>query len=59
MILSGILLECFKIQSSFKSLTAKPADFDKVFDDSVAEYMKNGGKEVMDEKIKIFKEMKK
>ncbi|MDF2963344.1 MAG: extracellular solute-binding protein family 1 [Paenibacillus sp.] len=42
-----------------KSVTAKPADFDKVYDDMVAEYMKIGGKEVMDEQLKAYQEMKK
>lgn len=38
-----------------KVLTAKPADFDKVYDKEVADYMKIGGKEVMEEKRATFK----
>lgn len=55
----GVTLKDKALEIFVKTLTAKPADFDKVFDDSVAEYMKNGGKEVMDEKIKVYREMKK
>ncbi|UUZ84965.1 hypothetical protein LJK88_15980 [Paenibacillus sp. P26] len=42
-----------------KTVTAKPADFDKLYDDMVAEYMKIGGKEVMEEQKKAYQEMKK
>lgn len=42
-----------------KTVTAKPADFDKLYDDMVAEYMKIGGKEVMEEQKKVYLEMKK
>ncbi|WP_248930895.1 extracellular solute-binding protein [Paenibacillus hamazuiensis] len=42
-----------------KTVTAKPADFDKLYDDMVNEYMKIGGKEVMDEQRKAYLEMKK
>ncbi|OXM86720.1 extracellular solute-binding protein [Paenibacillus rigui] len=37
-----------------KVITAKPADFDKVYDNEVKDYMKIGGQEVMDEKRKAF-----
>ncbi|NHN32200.1 extracellular solute-binding protein [Paenibacillus agricola] len=47
------------IEILVKTVTAKPADFDKLYDDMVAEYMKSGGKEVMDEQKKVFQEMKK
>jgi putative aldouronate transport system substrate-binding protein len=47
------------IEAYVKSVTAKPADFDKVYDEMTAEYMKIGGKEVMDEKLKVYKEMNK
>ncbi|WP_434006892.1 extracellular solute-binding protein [Paenibacillus konkukensis] len=42
-----------------KTITAKPADFDKLYDDMAAEYMKIGGKEVQDEQLKAYREMKK
>ncbi|MEF2248764.1 MULTISPECIES: extracellular solute-binding protein [unclassified Paenibacillus] len=38
-----------------KVITAKPADFDSVYDREVADYMKIGGQEVMDEKRAAFK----
>ncbi|MBW7454929.1 extracellular solute-binding protein [Paenibacillus sepulcri] len=38
-----------------KVVTAKTADFDKVYDKEVQDYMKIGGQEVMDEKRKAFK----
>ncbi|AFH61584.2 extracellular solute-binding protein [Paenibacillus caseinilyticus] len=41
-----------------KTVTAKPADFDKLYDDMVAEYMKIGGREVMEEQKKAYQEMK-
>ncbi|MDU0203346.1 extracellular solute-binding protein [Paenibacillus sp. PFR10] len=47
------------IEIFVKTVTAKPADFDKLYDDMVAEYMKTGGKEVMDEQKKVYQEMKK
>ncbi|WP_282935904.1 hypothetical protein [Paenibacillus sp. RC67] len=34
-------------------------DFDKLYDDMVAEYMKIGGKEVQDEMLKAYQDMKK
>lgn len=42
-----------------KLVTAKPADFDKLYDSLVDEYMKAGGQQVMDEKIKVYKEQTK
>ncbi|PZE22830.1 extracellular solute-binding protein [Paenibacillus xerothermodurans] len=42
-----------------KTVTAKPADFDKLYDDMVAEYLTIGGKEVMEEQKKAYMEMKK
>ncbi|MBE1440598.1 extracellular solute-binding protein [Paenibacillus sp. OAS669] len=42
-----------------KVITAKPADFDKVYDAEVNDYMKIGGQEVMDEKRKAFEANKK
>ncbi|ULL15347.1 extracellular solute-binding protein [Paenibacillus sp. H1-7] len=47
------------VEITVKTITAKPADFDKLYDDMVAEYMKIGGKEVMDEMKKVYAEMKK
>lgn len=47
------------VEITVKTITAKPADFDKLYDDLVAEYMKIGGKEVMDEQLKAYQEMKK
>lgn len=47
------------IEIFVKTVTAKPADFDKLYDDMVAEYMKTGGKEVMDEQKKVYQDMKK
>ncbi|WP_141503358.1 extracellular solute-binding protein [Paenibacillus luteus] len=37
-----------------KVVTAKPGDFDKVYDNEVNDYMKIGGQEVMDEKRQAF-----
>jgi putative aldouronate transport system substrate-binding protein len=42
-----------------KAVTAKPADFDSVYDKEVQDYMKIGGQEVMDEKLKAFQAEKK
>lgn len=42
-----------------KVVTAKPADFDKVYDSEVNDYMKIGGQEVMEEKRKAFEAEKK
>lgn len=42
-----------------KVITAKPADFDKVYDSEVEDYMNIGGQEVMDEKRKTFQSEKK
>jgi putative aldouronate transport system substrate-binding protein len=47
------------IEIYVKTVTAKPADFDKLYDDMVAEYMKTGGNEVLEEQKKAFQEMKK
>nr|WP_081824482.1 extracellular solute-binding protein [Paenibacillus sp. UNC451MF] len=47
------------VEITVKTMTAKPADFDKLYDDMVAEYMKIGGKEVQDEMLKAYQEMKK
>ncbi|MZQ80555.1 extracellular solute-binding protein [Paenibacillus sp. 5J-6] len=47
------------IEIFVKTVTAKPADFDKLYDDMVAEYMKTGGKEVMEEQKKAYQDMKK
>ncbi|OUS76640.1 ABC transporter substrate-binding protein [Paenibacillus sp. MY03] len=41
-----------------KVITAKPADFDKVYDNEVNDYMKIGGQEVMDEKRQAFEATK-
>ena len=38
-----------------KLVTAKPADFDKLYDSLVDEYMKVGGQQVMDERITVYK----
>lgn len=46
------------VETLVKSVTAKPDDFDKVYDDMVAEYMKIGGKEIMDEQRQVYQEMK-
>jgi len=40
-----------------KLVTAKPADFDKLYDEQVKEYMANGGQAVKDESIKIYTAM--
>lgn len=42
-----------------KLITAKPSDFDKLYDQLVDDYMKNGGTEVMNEAKKIYEAMKK
>jgi putative aldouronate transport system substrate-binding protein len=42
-----------------KSITCKPAEFDKVYDSLVQEYMSSGGQEIVDEKVKLFKASKK
>lgn len=39
-----------------KALTAKPADFDKVWDSMLQEYLKMGGQEVMDQRAAAWKE---
>ena len=41
-----------------KSITCKPADFDKTYDSLVADYMKSGGQEIVDEKLKILNSKK-
>jgi len=38
-----------------KSITADPKDFDKVYDDLVAEYMTMGAQEIIDEKLAAYK----
>lgn len=38
-----------------KLITANPADFDKLYDSLVDEYMKVGGQQVMDERITAYK----
>ncbi|MCX7711778.1 MAG: extracellular solute-binding protein [Clostridia bacterium] len=47
------------IDGMAKCIMAKPADFDKTYDALLAEYLKNGGQEVIDEKKAAYKEMKK
>ncbi|WP_028552195.1 extracellular solute-binding protein [Paenibacillus sp. UNC451MF] len=42
-----------------KSILAKPEDFNKIYDASVAEYLKLGGQAVIDERRAAYKEMKK
>lgn len=41
-----------------KVITAPPADFDKIYDELVADYMASGGKEVYEEKVEVYKLMK-
>jgi putative aldouronate transport system substrate-binding protein len=51
---SAILKE--KTEESFvKVVTAAPEDFDNVYDKEVADYMRMGGEEVMNEKQRAFK----
>jgi putative aldouronate transport system substrate-binding protein len=38
-----------------KVVTAKPSDFDKVYDKEVQDYMKIGGQAVMDEKRAAYR----
>ncbi|MFS0725293.1 extracellular solute-binding protein [Paenibacillus sp. 1P07SE] len=38
-----------------KVITAKPEDFDRIYDSEVQDYMKIGGQEVMDEKRQAYK----
>ena len=42
-----------------KSMLAKPADFDKVYDDMLKDYMSNGGEAVKQERTAAYQEMKK
>ncbi len=37
-----------------KSITCKPSDFDKTYDSLVQDYMKAGGQEIVDEKVKLY-----
>ncbi|WP_020617291.1 extracellular solute-binding protein [Paenibacillus daejeonensis] len=37
-----------------KVITAKPEDFDRIYDSEVQDYMNIGGQEVMDEKLQIY-----
>ena len=41
-----------------KTVTAKPEEFDSVYDDLVEEYMSMGGQKVMEEKVEAYKNMK-
>lgn len=40
-----------------KSITVSPEEFDRTYDDLVAEYMHIGGQEVMEETLKAYREM--
>jgi putative aldouronate transport system substrate-binding protein len=42
-----------------KSMLAKPADFDKTYDDMLKDYMTNGGEAIKQERTAAYKEMKK
>lgn len=53
----GSTLNEKKAEIHVKTITAKPEDFDKLYDALVEEYMKIGGNEVMEENIKIYKAM--
>ncbi|MDQ0875231.1 putative aldouronate transport system substrate-binding protein [Paenibacillus sp. V4I3] len=55
----GKTLEAKAQETVVKSILAKPADFNKIFDDGVAEYLKIGGQQVVDERKAAYKEMKK
>jgi putative aldouronate transport system substrate-binding protein len=44
-------------QMTDKLIVCKPAEFDSMYDTLVAEYMAAGGQTVMDENIKIYREM--
>jgi putative aldouronate transport system substrate-binding protein len=48
-----------EVQIFVKSITCKPADFDKTYDSLTDDYMKSGGKEIEEEKRVAFKAMKK
>jgi putative aldouronate transport system substrate-binding protein len=48
-----------EVQIFVKSITCKPADFDKTYDSLTDDYMKSGGKEIEEEKRAAFKAMKK
>lgn len=42
-----------------KAIMAKPADFDKTYDALLADYLKNGGQEIIDQKKAAYKAMHK
>ncbi|MFD0693785.1 extracellular solute-binding protein [Paenibacillus sp. GCM10027628] len=42
-----------------KSMLAKPADFDKTYDDMLKDYMTNGGDAILKERTEAYKSMKK
>ncbi len=44
-----------EIKIFVKSITCKPAEFDKIYDSLVNDYLKAGGQEVIDESRKIYK----
>jgi putative aldouronate transport system substrate-binding protein len=50
------ILEDFEKEMLAKIVTAKPDQFDKVYDQMVNEYMAKGGKAVMEEKMKAYDE---
>jgi len=52
------LLDDKKDEILTKAATAKPADFDAVYDSGAAEWLATGGQEVLDGRNKAYKEMK-
>lgn len=46
------------VEMQVKLISAKPADFDKLYDSLVQEYLEAGGKAVKEENIKIYNGMK-
>jgi len=54
---SGVLLQVGS-EMFAKTITCKPGDFDKLYDEYVQEYLDKGGQEVIDEKIEAYKAMK-
>lgn len=48
-----------ELQILVKSVTGKPADFDKTYDSLTEEYMKSGGREIEAEKRKAYQDMNK
>jgi len=46
-----------EVQIFVKSITCKPADFDKTYDSLVEDYMKSGGKEIEEEKRQAYRAM--